>query len=102
MAGRKGAIRNGGMDNEVTFTKCKVNFLLFVGVIGASMPYVLSIFGKDPVEDLGKFWITEIVAVILGYMLKAYNGKKQEEKQKLDNYKAQMRYGNENTDGAEG
>lgn len=75
-----------------TYTKKKVNFLLFVGVMGALMPYLLSAFGRDPVVDLGKAWLIEIVAVILGYLLKSYSETKQEKKQELENFKAEQRY----------
>lgn len=71
-----------------TYTKKAVKALLVVGVINAEIPYVLSLFGKEPVAELGIAWITEIVAVILGYMCKAYFEKKQQKKQELDDYKA--------------
>ena len=73
-----------------TFTKQKVDFLLFAGVIGAFTPYILSAFGKEPVEAIGLAWITEIVAVILGYYIKSYNETKQEQRQKLAEFKAGM------------
>lgn len=85
---------------ESTYTKRKVTFLLFAGVAGAFIPYVLSAFGKEPVEAIGLAWITEIVAVILGYYIKSYNETRQEKKQELDNFKAEMRYGEEMQDGA--
>ena len=78
--------------NELTYTKRKVSLLLFTGVIGALTPYVLSAFGRDPVADLGKAWLIEIVAVILGYLLKSYSENKQEKKQDLENFKAECRY----------
>jgi len=78
--------------NEITYTKRKVSLLLFCGIIGALTPYILSAFGRDPVADLGKAWLIEIVAVILGYYLKSYNETKQEQKQKLENFKAECRY----------
>ncbi len=73
-----------------TYTKKAVKALLVVGVINAEVPYVLSLLGKDPVAELGIAWITEIVAVILGYMLKAYFEKKQQKKQRLADYEAGM------------
>lgn len=68
---------------ERTYTKTAVKALLIIGVINAEVPFILSAFGKDPVVTLGVAWITEIVAVILGYMLKAYFAKKEEEKTRL-------------------
>ena len=89
---RKGYRSKRRVIEEVTFTKRKVNFLLFAGVIGAFTHYILAAFERDPVADLGKAWLIEIVATILGYLLKSYSETKQEEKQKLDNFKAECRY----------
>ena len=74
--------------NEKTYTKRVVKALLVIGVISAEIPFVLSAFGKDTVEALGIAWITEIVAVILGYMCKAYFETKQQRKQDLEDFKA--------------
>lgn len=74
--------------NEKTYTKRTVKVLLVVGVINAEIPFVLAAFGKDTVEALGVAWITEIVAVILGYMCKAYFETKQQRKQDLEDFKA--------------
>ena len=86
--------------NEITYTKRKVSLLLFCGIVGALTPYILSAFRRDPVADLGKAWLIEIVAVILGYLLKSYSENKQEKKQRLDDFKAECRYEKEmdNTD----
>lgn len=73
-----------------TYTKKAVKALLVIGVINAEVPYILSLLGKDPVPELGIAWITEIVAVILGYMCKAYFESKQQKKQKLADYEAGM------------
>lgn len=77
--------------NEKTYTKRTVKVLLVIGVINAEIPYVLAAFGKDPVEALGIAWITEIVAVILGYMCKAYFETKQQRKQDLEDFKANFK-----------
>ena len=74
--------------NEKTYTKRTVKTLLVIGVISAEIPFVLAAFGKDTVETLGVAWITEIVAVILGYMCKAYFETKQQRKQDLEDFKA--------------
>ena len=74
--------------NEKTYTKRTVKALLVIGVINAEIPYVLAAFGKNPVETLGVAWITEIVAVISGYMCKAYFETKQQRKQDLEDFKA--------------
>lgn len=60
-----------------TFTKQAVKWILIIGCINATIPFVLSAFGRDPVTELGIAWITEIVAVILGYLIKSFNENKQ-------------------------
>lgn len=77
--------------NEKTYTKRTVKVLLVIGVINAEIPFVLAAFGKDAVEALGVAWITEIVAVILGYMCKAYFETKQQRKQDLEDFKANFK-----------
>lgn len=81
-----------------TFTKKQVEFLLVAGVVGAFAPYVLSAFGREPVEAIGLAWITEIVAVILGYYLKSYSETKQEKEQELKEYIAKKGDGKEGDD----
>ena len=76
-------------DNKRTFTKKAVKFLLIVGVINSEIPYILSAFDKDPVEALAIAWITEIVAVIGGYMVKSYFETKQERKQNHEDFVAE-------------
>ena len=71
-----------------TYTKKAVKALLIVGVVNAEIPYILSLLGKEPCTELGIAWITEVIAVILGYMCKAYFEKKQQKKQELDDFKA--------------
>lgn len=77
-------------ETKYTYTKRAVKALLIIGVVNGSMPYILAFFNKQPSESLGIAWITEIVAVILGYMCKAYFETKQERKQDLEDYKAEM------------
>jgi len=68
---------------EQTFTKKLVIAMLIVGVLNAEIPFVLSAFGKDPVVTIGRLWITQIIAVIVGYYVKSYFGKKAEEDTRL-------------------
>lgn len=77
-------------DNRRTYTKRAVKALLIIGVINGTMPYILAFFDKQPTESLGIAWITEVVAVILGYMCKAYCETKQERKQNLEDFKAEV------------
>ena len=70
-----------------TYTKVAVTILLIVGVAGGVMPYILSACDKDPAESMGIAWVTEIVAVILGYLCKSYFETKQEAKQATEDKK---------------
>lgn len=71
-----------------TFTKTAVKCLLVLGAVNGTMPFVLSFCGKEPVDAMGIAWITEIVAVILGYLCKSYFETKQEAKQALEDWQA--------------
>lgn len=73
-----------------TYTKTAVMWLLILGAINGTMPFVLSFFDKAPVDAIGIAWITEIVAVILGYLCKSYFETKQEHKQALEEWQAGM------------
>ena len=83
------------MRRKKTFTKVAVKALLIVGVIDANIPFVLAFLEKDPCREIGLAFITEIVAVILGYMCKSYFETKQEKRQELAEYTAGMREKNE-------
>lgn len=65
-----------------TFTKKAVKWMLIVGSINAMIPFVLSAFGKEPVRELGIAWVTEIVAVIVGYLVKSFRENKEAAKQR--------------------
>lgn len=79
------------MRRKKTFTKVAVKALLIIGVIDANIPFVLALLEKDPCREIGLAFITEIVAVILGYMCKSYFETKQEKRQELAEYTAGMR-----------
>ena len=70
-------------DERRTYTKKAVKALLIVGVLNAEIPYLLAYLGREPCAELAIAWITEIVAVILGYLCKAYFETKEQEKNKL-------------------
>ncbi len=72
-----------------TYTKKAVKALLILGAINGTLPYLLSFLGKEPVAEMGIAWITEIVAVILGYLCKSYFETKAERKQDLEDFKAE-------------
>ncbi len=71
-----------------TYTKSAVTFLLILGAVNGTLPFLLSAFGRDPVDAIGIAWITEIVAVIMGYLCKSYFETKQEKKQSLEDWQA--------------
>lgn len=73
-------------ENRRTYTKRAVKAVLIIGVTNGSIPYVLSAFGREPVSDLGIAWVTGVVAVMVGYMGKAYFETKQERKQDLEDF----------------
>lgn len=79
------------MRRKKTFTKVAVKALLIIGVIDANIPFVLALMDKDPCREIGLAFITEIVAVILGYMCKSYFETKQEKRQELAEYTAGMK-----------
>lgn len=74
--------------DKKTYTKKVVQAVLIIGVLGGITPFILSAFGRDPVSELGIAWVTEIVAVCIGYFCKAYFETKQERKQRLEDYLA--------------
>lgn len=67
-----------------TFTKIAVKWLLILGAVNGTMPFFLSATGHEPVPELGIAWITEIVAVILGYLCKSYFETKAEKNHNLE------------------
>ena len=70
-----------------TYTKKAVRALLVIGTANAEIPYILAYLGRDPCAELAIAWITEIVAVILGYLCKAYFETKQAEQVRLQEKK---------------
>lgn len=76
--------------NMKTYTKKAVKWLLVIGVLNGMAPFILSALGKDPVAELGIAWITEIVAVIVGYLTKSYLENKQQASQKHADFIAGM------------
>ena len=76
-----------------TFTKVMVRLLLIIAIINAEIPYILAIFGKETNEALGITWIVNIIAVSLGYMLKAHFDKnKERENDRLDDIHSKVNW----------
>ena len=78
------------IDSRQTFTKIAVRLLLAFGLVNATMPYVLSMTGRDPVTELGTAWLAEVIGVFGIYAFKAYFETKQEAKQELENRKQDL------------
>lgn len=76
--------KNRKKRRRMTMTKRVTTALLIIGVIGGLLPYVLSMFDKQPVESMGIAWVTEIVAVCLGYFVRGYVDTNAEEKMKYE------------------
>ena len=53
------------------------------GVMGGMAPYFLSVFDKQPCTEMGIAWVTEIVAVALGYFVRGFKDTKSEEDTRL-------------------
>lgn len=75
----KGRPKRFGM----TWTKNITRWLLIIGVINGIMPYILSACGKDPCSEMGIAWVTEIVAVALGYFVRGFKDTKESEKVRM-------------------
>lgn len=71
----------------VTWTKRITRDLLIIGVIGGAMPFVLSFLDKEPCTEMGIAWVTEIVAVALGYFVRGFKDTKESEKVRLQELK---------------
>lgn len=54
-----------------------------IGVVNGTIPFILSAFDKDPCVEMGIAWVTEIVAVALGYFVRGFKDSKESEKIRL-------------------
>lgn len=68
---------------RMTFTKLWVSIILGISLIDVQLTFVLAWFEKDTVVTLAVAIVTEIIAVGLGYGIKSFLGKKEEENNKL-------------------
>ena len=71
-------------------TKKLVKAVVIVSMINGTIPYILSLLGRDPVAELGICWVGSILATVVTYCTKAYFETKQEKKQELENFMAGM------------
>lgn len=69
---------------KITYTKKVVSIILAISLFDLQLSYVLAWFGKpETAINLSITICTEIVAVILGYLVKSYKETKEEERVKL-------------------
>lgn len=76
---------------KITWTKKIVRYLLIIGVINGTLPFILSAFGKDPASEMGIAWVTEIVAVSLAYFIRGFKDTKEEENVRLRELELKLR-----------
>lgn len=68
---------------RMTFTKIWVSIILGISLLDVQLTYILAWFEKNTSETLAVAIVTEIIAVGLGYGIKSFLGKKEEESNKL-------------------
>lgn len=64
--------------------------ILGVSLIDLQFSYLLAFLGKDPLENVALSIIKEVILVFLGYSLKAFFGKKEEEITRLKEMQMEM------------
>lgn len=65
-------------------SKVLTGVILLVAIADLQLSYILAFMGKEIAETLSIAIVTEIVAVVLGYFIKAFNETKEAEKIKLE------------------
>lgn len=73
----------------VTWTKKITRCLLIIGVVNGTTPFILAAFGKEPCSEMGIAWVTEIVAVALGYFVRGFKDTQEAEKTRLQEIQLQ-------------
>ena len=68
---------------RITWTKMITKWLLIIGVVNGTAPFILSMFNKEPCVEMGIAWVTEIVAVAIGYFVRGFKDTKESEKVRL-------------------
>lgn len=71
-----------------TFTKSWVTVLMIVAIIDLQLTYVLAFLGKDQIaETLSIAIVTEIIGIMVGYIVRAYFDTATESKHQLEREK---------------
>ena len=68
---------------RLTFSKKWTNILLIVGLIDLQLSYILAFLGLNIAENLSIAIVTYIIGVFVVYSTKAFFGKKEEEKTRI-------------------
>lgn len=67
----------------ITWTKGITKYLLIIGVVNGTVPFLLAACDKEPCVEMGIAWVTEVVAVALGYFVRGFKDTKESEKVRL-------------------
>lgn len=71
-----------------TFSKTAVRWLLIIALFDLQLSYLLAFLGREQIaETLSITVVTEIVAVMLGYFMKAFKETKEAERVRLEERK---------------
>ena len=70
--------------NKKEYSKRITTLILIVALIDIQLTYILAFLGKEIAETLAITLVTEVVAVFGTYSIKAYLGKRNEEKTRLE------------------
>ena len=66
------------------YSKRMTTLILIVALVDIQLTYILAFLGKEIAETLAITLVTEVVAVFGTYSIKAYLGKRNEEKTRLE------------------
>lgn len=79
--------------SRATLTKRITYSMIVIGTIAGFTPFILSLFERDPVTELGIAWVTGVVCTVLGYFIRGFKDTKALKEQKLNERKLEYRYG---------
>jgi len=83
MTKKKGMKRKSSF-KLATYTKRWVTIILVIALVDMQLPFILAFLDKTEIaESLATAIVTEIIAVILGYMAKSFFETRESEKNKI-------------------
>lgn len=68
---------------KIETSKCLTIIILIVALVDLQLSYILAFLDKPLNDTVSVAIVTEIITVCLGYFIKAFKSKKEEEKIKL-------------------